>query len=553
MGGKVSTQNSLGQGCSSVEIDEQIMNAAGYQVYETLVRLQDCGVNFKWDNSEILHWYSTEGVALKSKSKFRDLPAAIVYLLRRNDLKMIAEGQHTLDNIQSLERMRSEEIKNLRAQIEAFNYDKLSWARQSKAMEAEIKLLKQKLNLDKRYTSALEDCCGDAGFPVTAIKEAVSRSKCIENYDQDVSEDEDSTLTTRPKNFVKTDKDLASTVHTPIAERQLELSHHQDDDPLCISKFRPGRVTQRQTKTCLKRDSIPRKSVKISVVKTVRSANNDITTITRALSCEECLRHKEVIGLMPRRGPFQSYWDKLMLQASVYNLEPRDVWQIVLLTIPDELHSKIPQDLRSGTILERQLGETNNDIYERLKEVLLQMRGPPQAEWHRILSLKQTSSETFETFSERMWVAFKEYSGVENCHRNHEILLQLLRSNAGPLVQNALALGGDPPQNTFDALVEWATKIEERSKTTKTRFIAATQWETDEVDVMICDYCHRPGHLKNRCFKLISASQLKPNRKMSKFRKSPQNRSETADMRRMEVNQPPTDFQATLEQLTEQT
>lgn len=91
---------------------------------------------------------------------------------------------------------------------------------------------------------------------------------------------------------------------------------------------------------------------------------------------------------MPRRGPFLSYWDKLMLQALVYSLEPRDVWQIVLLMVPEELHSKIPQELRTGKILERQTGETNDDIYNRIKEVLLQMRGPPQAEWHRILDIK---------------------------------------------------------------------------------------------------------------------------------------------------------------------
>ncbi len=170
---------------------------AGLQVYETLVRLRDLGINLKWDNSEILHWYSTQGVALKSKNKFRDLPAAIIYLLRRNDLKTITEGQHTLENIQELERLRSEEIKKLRAQADAFHYEKISWARQSKTMEAEIKRLKQKLNLDKRYTSQLEDYCGDAGFPVAAIKEAVISSKGVENYDQDDSEDEDITLITR--------------------------------------------------------------------------------------------------------------------------------------------------------------------------------------------------------------------------------------------------------------------------------------------------------------------------------------------------------------------
>ncbi len=228
------------------------------------------------------------------------------------------------------------------------------------------------------------------------------------------------------------------------------------------------------------------------------------------------------------------------------------MWQVVLLTVPEELHSKIPQELRTGTILERQLSETNDDIYNCIKEVLLQMRGPPQAEWHRILELKQSSKEAFETFAERMWVAFKEYSGVEDCNRNHEILLQMLRNNAGPLVQNALALGGDPPHNTFNALIEWATKIEQRSKTLKPRPVAATQWVAEgDNNAIICDYCHRPGHKIERCFKLHGAPQSR-----FKFRKinnkSPRNLPKTTNVRHTEASSPHADIPAALEQIKEQ-
>ncbi len=73
----------------------------------------------------------------------------------------------------------------------------------------------------------------------------------------------------------------------------------------------------------------------------MKNADDEITTISRPLTCEECSRHKQVIGIMPRKGPFQPYWEALMLQANVYKLEIRDVWQIALLTIPEELRPKL--------------------------------------------------------------------------------------------------------------------------------------------------------------------------------------------------------------------
>ena len=117
----------------------------------------------------------------------------------------------------------------------------------------------------------------------------------------------------------------------------------------------PGRPWQRSPIiTCKKPDTKVRNPVKVAVLKTVTNADESITVISHPLTCEECSRHKEVIGILPRKGPFQLYWDNLMLQTSVYNLELRDVWQIVLLTIPEELQCKLSNDLRSGAIIVKQ-------------------------------------------------------------------------------------------------------------------------------------------------------------------------------------------------------
>lgn len=114
------------------------------------------------------------------------------------------------------------------------------------------------------------------------------------------------------------------------------------------------------------------------------NADDEVTTIS-PLTCKECSKHNKVVGMMLRKGPFQPYWDNLMLQASVYNLEARDVWQIALLTIPDELKPKKPNELHSGEIVIKQEGEREAEVYERLKETLLELRGPTHAEWNRIL------------------------------------------------------------------------------------------------------------------------------------------------------------------------
>ncbi len=78
------------QGKHSSRVDEEVL---GLQLQKLLVRLSDKGFNLKWNNNEIISWYSAEGAKIKSKSKYKKIPAAIVYLLRRNDLATITENE----------------------------------------------------------------------------------------------------------------------------------------------------------------------------------------------------------------------------------------------------------------------------------------------------------------------------------------------------------------------------------------------------------------------------------------------------------------------------
>lgn len=238
---------------------------------------------------------------------------------------------------------------------------------------------------------------------------------------------------------------LSSVLRDPSPEPASDMDYH------------PNRPEDRQRSPILTRTktgAVLRKTMKVAVLKTMTNADEVVTTISCPLTCEECTKHKEVVGMMPRKGPFQPYWDNLMLQASVYNLEVRDVWQIALLTIPEELKPKMSPELRSGEIVIKQEGENENDVYERLKETLLELRGPTHAEWNRILEIKQANKEPFEMYAERLWVTYKEHSGLEDAQRDQEVLLQLLKNNAGPHIQQALVHGADPSENTYQSLVD---------------------------------------------------------------------------------------------------
>ncbi len=49
---------------------------------------------------------------------------------------------------------------------------------------------------------------------------------------------------------------------------------------------------QSPIKTRIKSNDSPKKAVKIAVLKTMTNADDEITTISRPLTCEECSRHK---------------------------------------------------------------------------------------------------------------------------------------------------------------------------------------------------------------------------------------------------------------------
>ncbi len=415
------------QGKHSSRVDEEIMEVLGLQLQKLPVRLSDKGFNLKWNNNEIISWYSAEGAKIKSKSKYKKIPAAIVYLLRRNDLATITENEKTITNIKEIERVRSDELQKLRKQVEVFAYEKQGWARQREEMATKVDHVQGKLITYSTYISALEDCCDKTGFPVAAVKQAALNETELET--QTESEDDDTALA-------------------------CNIRPHRETRNRALVSLWPEKPSLRSPiKTRAKSNDSPKKAVKIAVLKTMTNADDEITTISRPLTCEECSRHKQVVGIMQRKGPFQPYWEALMLQANVYKLEIRDVWQIALLTIPEELRPKLNTEMKSGNIMNRVNDETDEGIYERLEQALLDMRGLSHAGWSKILEIKQAGNESFETYAERLWVTYREHSGLENADRNHDALLQLVKNNAGIPVQKALSNGVDPAENTLSGFL----------------------------------------------------------------------------------------------------
>ncbi len=458
------------------------MEVLGLQLQKLLVRLSDKGFNLKWNNNEIISWYSAEGAKIKSKSKYKKIPAAIVYLLRCNDLATITENEKTITNIKEIERVRSDELQKLRKQVEVFAYEQQGWARQREEMATKVDHVQGKLITYSNYISALEDCCDKTGFPVAAVKQAALDETELET--QTESEDDDTALA-------------------------CNIKQHRETRNRALVSLWPEKPSLRSPiKTRAKSNDSPKKAVKIAVLKTMTNANDEITTISRPLTCEECSRHKQIVGIMPRKGPFQPYWEALMLQANVYKLEIRDVWQIALLTIPEELRPKLNTEIKSGNIMNRVNDETDEGIYERLKQALLDMRGLSHADWSKILEIKQAGNESFETYAERLWVTYSEHSGLENADRNHDALLQLVKNNAGIPVQKALSNGVDPAENTFRAIVDWGSRIENRWRL-KPRSVASAQWLTEgnstdkfsqrSPNKMICHYCRKTNHVMRDC------------------------------------------------------
>ncbi|KAJ8403181.1 hypothetical protein AAFF_G00353980 [Aldrovandia affinis] len=148
-----------------------------------------------------------------------------------------------------------------------------------------------------------------------------------------------------------------------------------------------------------------------------------------------------------------------MNQRHAFRLELRDIWQIILVAIPKELLRVASDALKTGRIVERGGRDTEDDALERLKAELIELRGPVPTAWSKILDRKQGTKEPFEVYADRLWTLFTEYSGLEDANRDNNILLELLKNNAGPHVEQALTFGGGPAENTYRGIVEWATKV----------------------------------------------------------------------------------------------
>ncbi|KAG1924734.1 hypothetical protein F2P79_025967, partial [Pimephales promelas] len=82
--------------------------------------------------------------------------------------------------------------------------------------------------------------------------------------------------------------------------------------------------------------------VSVSAFKVIRHPNGTESTIRRPLTVTECSSFKAEIGPFPLKGPFEPWWRRIVSLKHAFQLEPKDIWQIVISSIPDVLNYKIP-------------------------------------------------------------------------------------------------------------------------------------------------------------------------------------------------------------------
>ncbi|KAJ8387971.1 hypothetical protein AAFF_G00147620 [Aldrovandia affinis] len=281
--------------------------------------------------------------------------------------------------MREIAKLWSDDMQRMRLQIDGFTYEKQSWFRQTEAFNKQLSDLQEQLRHNLKYMSQLEECCGSAGFPVAAIRQTFSRLTTSGRR----SESDDEVL-------CATANRTPSAVLAPAGRGGARVKHGhcyiEDEDPSDSdsSPVLPPRIRERRPNRT--RSS---KSARIAVLKMMTSANGDETTVSRSLTCNECASHKNIVGELPRKGPFEPYWNRLMLQTAAFKLEHRDVWQIVLITLPSELMHHATAPLLSGTIVDPVGGEMDAEVYERLKQTLLELRGPPRTAWDKIMQTKQ--------------------------------------------------------------------------------------------------------------------------------------------------------------------
>lgn len=101
------------------------------------------------------------------------------------------------------------------------------------------------------------------------------------------------------------------------------------------------------------------------------------------------------------KSPFTPWWERVKTQYNAYSIEMRDVWQVLLLSIPSEIGHRATDDVKDDTIVNH-LFETESNA-ERLKANLLALWGPSHADWTRLKACKQGTQEPFAQYAEKLW------------------------------------------------------------------------------------------------------------------------------------------------------
>ncbi len=140
-------------------------------------------------------------------------------------------------------------------------------------MEMQIKKLEKKLQLDKQYTSVLEDCCGSNGFPIAAIKTAAINATIGNDITSDSDEDDVVVLTSNVRDQMPLNEARSRTPKANPSPRAFSGTCER----YVLSSNRPEELRQRSPiRTQTKSGVVLSKPVRIAVLKTITNADDEL-------------------------------------------------------------------------------------------------------------------------------------------------------------------------------------------------------------------------------------------------------------------------------------